>query len=149
MGKRRRDRQKEDRMRKGYTGLLAAALIGAILTGCAGASGSDGHGAGSQEEQPLKEITFVLDWTPNTNHTGLYVAREKGYFRDAGLEVTMVQPPENGAEVLAASGKAQFAMSFQDSYPAQYIRHHFPEGGGGGQAQGTGRQTVCHLGPSH
>ena len=102
-------------MRKGYTGLLAAALIGAILTGCAGASGSDGHGAGSQEEQPLKEITFVLDWTPNTNHTGLYVAREKGYFRDAGLEVTMVQPPENGAEVLAASGKAQFAMSFQDS----------------------------------
>ena len=26
-----------------------------------------------------------------------------------------VQPPENGAEVLAASGKAQFAMSFQDS----------------------------------
>ena len=39
-------------MRKGYTGLLAAALIGAILTGCAGASGSDGHGAGSQEEQP-------------------------------------------------------------------------------------------------
>ena len=45
-------------MRKGYTGLLAAALIGAILTGCAGASGSDGHGAGSQEEQPLKEISF-------------------------------------------------------------------------------------------
>ena len=102
-------------MRKGYTGLLAAALIGAILTGCAGASGSDGHGAGSQEEQPLKEITFVLDWTPNTNHTGLYVAREKGYFRDAGLEVTIVQPPENGAEVLAASGKAQFSMSCQDS----------------------------------
>ena len=57
-------------MRKGYTGLLAAALIGAILTGCAGASGSDGHGAGSQEEQPLKEITFVLDWTPNTTIQG-------------------------------------------------------------------------------
>ena len=74
---------------------------------------------GSQEEkaakQDVRKLTFVLDWTPNTNHTGIYVAREKGYFKDAGLEVEIVQPPENGAEVLAASGKAQFAMSFQDS----------------------------------
>ena len=76
-------------------------------------------GAGNQGEntpgQDVKKLTFVLDWTPNTNHTGIYVAREKGYFKDAGLEVEIVQPPENGAEVLAASGKAQFAMSFQDS----------------------------------
>ena len=120
MGKRRRDRQKEDRMRKGYTGLLAAALIGAILTGCAGASGSDGHGAGSQEEQPLKEITFVLDWTPNTNHTGLYVAREKGYFRDAGLEVTMVQPPENGAEVLLRQARPSLPCLFRTAWRLRF-----------------------------
>lgn len=61
------------------------------------------------------KITFVLDWTPNTNHTGLYIAQEKGYFEAAGLEVTIVQPPEDGAEVLVASGKAQFGVSFQDS----------------------------------
>ena len=30
----------------------------------------------------LKKIDFILDWTPNTNHTGLYVAKEKGYFKD-------------------------------------------------------------------
>ena len=57
----------------------------------------------------------VLGWTPNTNHTGLYVAQELGYFEEAGLEVEIVQPPEDGAEVLVASGKAQFGVSFQDS----------------------------------
>lgn len=60
------------------------------------------------------EITVVLDWTPNTNHTGLYVALEKGYFEDAGLNVTIQQPPEDGATALVASGKAQFGVDFQD-----------------------------------
>lgn len=63
----------------------------------------------------LKKLTFVLDWTPNTNHTGIYVAQEKGYFEEMGLEVEIVQPPEDGAEVLVASGKAEFGVSFQDS----------------------------------
>lgn len=70
---------------------------------------------GSQPGNNLKKLTFVLDWTPNTNHTGLYVASEKGYFEEEGLEVEIVQPPEDGATVLVASGKAQFGMSFQDS----------------------------------
>lgn len=62
-----------------------------------------------------EKITFVLDWTPNTNHTGLYVAQEKGYFEKEGLDVEIVQPPEDGADALVASGKAQFGVSFQDS----------------------------------
>lgn len=97
------------------------------------------------ESGSLKEITFVLDWTPNTNHTGLYVAREKGYFQEEGLNVKIVQPPEDGAVVLVASGKAQFGMSFPgqsgprggrgERYagdcgsrrdPAQHLGHRFP-----------------------
>lgn len=68
--------------------------------------------AGLAENTP---VTFVLDWTPNTNHTGIYVAIAKGYFADAGLDVTVVQPPDDGAEVLVASGQAQFGVSFQDT----------------------------------
>ena len=67
------------------------------------------------DDTAKEKITFVLDWTPNTNHTGLYVAREKGYFEEAGLEVEIVQPPEDGAEALVASGKADFGVSFQDT----------------------------------
>lgn len=93
--------------------LLAAALTGS-LAGCSGKPEDEGKtDQGSGKE--LTKLTFVLDWTPNTNHTGIYVAQEKGYFADAGLEVEIVQPPEDGAEVLVASGKAQFGVSFQDS----------------------------------
>lgn len=69
--------------------------------------------ASAQEE--TEKITFVLDWTPNTNHTGLYVADSLGYFAAQGLEVEIVQPPEDGADALVASGRAQFGVSFQDT----------------------------------
>ena len=67
------------------------------------------------EQEETEKITFVLDWTPNTNHTGLYAAESLGYFEDQGLEVEIVQPPEDGADALVASGKAQFGVSFQDT----------------------------------
>ncbi len=61
------------------------------------------------------DITLCLDWTPNTNHTGFYVALEKGYYEEAGLNVTIVQPPENGAVQACAAGQAQFAIDAQDT----------------------------------
>ena len=74
----------------------------------------------TEAEENLDKITFVLDWTPNTNHTGVYVAIEKGYFKEAGLEVEIVQPPEDGAVALVASGNAQFGISFQDTLAAAF-----------------------------
>jgi len=73
---------------------------------------------GNSNDENLEKVTFVLDWTPNTNHTGVYVAQEKGYFEEMGLEVEIQQPPEDGAAVLVASGKADFGISFQDSMAA-------------------------------
>lgn len=90
--------------------VLLTMLVG--LTAC-GTEEPDKEGDGSEEKE-LKEITFVLDWTPNTNHTGLYAAIANGYFEEAGLKVNVVQPPEDGAEMLVGSGKAQFGVSFQD-----------------------------------
>lgn len=63
-----------------------------------------------------EKVKIVLDYTPNTNHTGIYVALEKGYFSEQGLEVEVVQPPENGAELSVASGYAEFGISFQDMF---------------------------------
>lgn len=59
-------------------------------------------------------ITLALDYTPNTNHTGLYVAQEKGYFKKYGIKVKFIQPPQNGPEGLIGAGKAQFGVSYQD-----------------------------------
>ncbi len=68
--------------------------------------------AGNAEKTKLK---IVLDWTPNTNHTGLYVAQSKGYFAEQGLEAEILQPPEGGAETLVGGGGAEFGISFQDT----------------------------------
>lgn len=78
-------------------------------------------GCGSNSESAdLEKVTFVLDWTPNTNHTGVYVADALGYFEEAGLDVEIAQPPEDSSVALVASGKADFSISFQDSLAAAY-----------------------------
>ena len=103
---------------KRYKQLLAAvlALVTVFsLSACGGSKSNEPTPSGDDSQEDLQTITFVLDWTPNTNHTGLYVAMAKGYFADAGLNVEVVQPPEDGAEVLVGSGKAQFGVSFQDT----------------------------------
>ena len=85
--------------------LTAALLLG--LTGC-------GKAKKNSDDKAMKDITLVLDWTPNTNHTGFYVALSEGYYEEAGLNVTIIQPPEDGATMMVASGDAEFGIDFQD-----------------------------------
>lgn len=80
--------------------------------------------SGSGEETEKKAITLCLDWTPNTNHTGFYVAQAKGFYEDAGLDVTIVQPAESSAELMCAAGQAQFAVSFQDTIVPSYTQEN-------------------------
>jgi len=68
--------------------------------------------AGRIEEAPA--VTVMLDWVPNTNHTGIFVAQREGYFEDAGLDVEIVQPGEVFAEQAVAGGAADFGISFQE-----------------------------------
>ena len=84
---------------------MAAVMLAVMLAAGAGA-------------ENLTKVTFCLDWTPNTNHTGIYAAEALGYFREEGLEVQIVQPPENGAVLMCASGQAQFAVDAQDTMAA-------------------------------
>ena len=88
--------------------VLAAALI---FSFAACSKTEEKPNTDNKEKTP---ITVCLDWTPNTNHTGLFVALEKGYYDEAGLDVTIVQPPENGTTQSCAAGQAQFAIDFQD-----------------------------------
>lgn len=62
----------------------------------------------------LQKVIVLLDWFPNTNHTGLYVAREKGYFARNNLDVSILQPAEGGNSQVIAAGKADFGISYQE-----------------------------------
>jgi len=83
--------------------LLAILMIVSIsLTGC---SKDEGH----------TKVTIVLDWTPNTNHTGLYTAWENHFFLDEGLLIEVIQPTDGSAEQLVAAGTADFGISYQEN----------------------------------
>jgi putative hydroxymethylpyrimidine transport system substrate-binding protein len=60
------------------------------------------------------KLTILLDWFVNPDHAPLIVAQEKGYFADAGLEVTLVAPADPSAPPrLVAAGKGDVAISYQ------------------------------------
>lgn len=92
--------------------IVWAIILIIFLAACGNGDGENGQ---TGEQQELEEVTVVLDWTPNTNHTGLYVAADKGYFEDEGLDVEIILPGEAGADQLVASGQAEFAVSYQES----------------------------------
>lgn len=53
----------------------------------------------------------MLSWAPDTNHIGVYVAKNKGYFKQAGLDVDIVAVAQAGAEQAVNNGMADFALS--------------------------------------
>lgn len=89
--------------------LVLALVLTFSLVSCAKSSNDE-----NKPTDEAKEIIVSLDWTPNTNHTGLYVALANGYYADAGLNVKIVQPPEGDAIAACSSGQVQFAVGYQD-----------------------------------
>ncbi|WP_307974676.1 ABC transporter substrate-binding protein [uncultured Parolsenella sp.] len=91
----------------------AAATCGLAACGGSGAAATT-EAASTAASGDATKLTFVLDYTPNTNHSGVYVAIAKGYYADENLDVEVVQPPEDGADALVGTGKAQVGMGYQD-----------------------------------
>ncbi len=83
---------------------VLGAVLALVLAGCADAPPS------------AQKIRVALDWTPNTNHTGLYVAQHEGWFRDAGLDVEFVPYTDAAPDTLVSAGAAEFGISFQDTF---------------------------------
>ncbi len=84
-----------------------------VVAWCLMLSGCGGNGQAKDTER--KEVTLILDYVPNTNHTGIYVAQEKGYFQDEGLQVNIIEPGNNETSAtLVAVGKGEFGVSYQE-----------------------------------
>lgn len=67
-----------------------------------------------------QHVTVLLDWFVNPDHGSLYVALEKGYFKEAGLDVELVAPADpNDPPKLVAAGRADLAVTYQPQLTIQ------------------------------
>lgn len=91
----------------------AITILGAIamLVGVAACGQSNDSTKATTDGNGLKKVTFMLSWAPDTNHIGVYVAKNKGYFKQAGLDVDIVAVSQAGAEQAVNNGMADFALS--------------------------------------
>ncbi len=105
---------------KKFKKIIALLLALSLVCAFAACSKTNSDDASDDTTKELKDVTLCLDWTPNTNHTGFYVALQKGYYKDAGLNVSIVQPPENGATEACSAGQAQFAIDAQDTIASAF-----------------------------
>lgn len=111
--------------------LVGLLLLVIMLVGCSNDKSSQKNG-----QSELEKISIMLDWYPNAVHSALYVAKEKGYFEEQGLDIEIQMPADtNDPLKLAATEKVDLAISYQsqvvqsraEGIPvvsvAAYVRH--------------------------
>ncbi len=82
--------------------LIAAVLLALLVVGMPNPAGA------------AEKLRVMLDWFVNPDHAPLFVALEKGYFAERGLDVEFVAPSDpNNPPKLVAAGKADLAVSYQ------------------------------------
>ena len=122
-------------MKKKHLKALCLAAIAVLsLTACSGSKTSQSGAAVSQAEtekagadvsltessqaasskENLEDVTVILDYVANTNHTGMYAALDLGYYEEEGLNVKIVEPTEGATATLVAVGKGDFGISYQE-----------------------------------
>ncbi len=95
-------------MKKVHVGLFC--LLALLLIFSFGCQKTETPG----EEAKLTKLSVILDWVPNTNHSGLYAAKDLGFYEEEGLEVEILQPTVGGTSSLIAAGQGDIGVSYQE-----------------------------------
>ena len=110
---------------KRASAVCMAAVLASGLWGCAAGGAAQEQTAartqpavedqaGNAAGQAMEDVTVILDYVANTNHTGMYVALDQGYYAGEGLDVKIVEPTEGATATLIAVGKGDFGISYQE-----------------------------------
>ena len=100
-------------LRRSGFGVVVVVVV-AMLAACGGGETSSSTEAATSSAAAPAEVKVALDWTPNTNHIGIYVAQELGYYEDQGLTVKLLPYASTSPERLVSSGEAQFGFSYSN-----------------------------------
>lgn len=91
------------RARRVLAGLVVTVAVLSTATAC------------GSETDSGDTIRFALDWTPNTNHTGLFVAQQRGFFAESGLNVEILPYNNTAVDTVVDAGNAEFGISTHSS----------------------------------
>jgi putative hydroxymethylpyrimidine transport system substrate-binding protein len=87
---------------------LASALLALSLGLAACGEKSEEATGGAQA------FDLTLDFYPNPDHAGIYMAQKLGYFEEAGLDVNVRTPSDPAAPIkLLAAGRTDLAISYE------------------------------------
>ncbi|MCI0847764.1 MAG: ABC transporter substrate-binding protein [Chloroflexi bacterium] len=95
--------------------LVSLLFVFSILAAaCGGGATAVPAAAPTEAPKALTKVTIALDWFPWANHSGLFIAQERGYFAEQGLEVNIYVPgdPSTVLQTVAA-GRDDFGISYQ------------------------------------
>ncbi len=89
--------------RKLASALFALAALCVLAVSCGGDDSSE-----------RVSVKLAMDWYPNSNHTGLFIAKQRGYFEEEGLDVNMYTPVDPSAVLqTVGAGEDDFGISYQ------------------------------------
>ena len=97
-------------------GILTAVLMlfSFLAAGTLAAQEKSSRSSRSAGSDQIEDVTVILEWIPNTNHTGVFVAERKGWFEEEGLDVEIKRPAQSQTPLMVASGKADFGFAPQE-----------------------------------
>lgn len=108
---------------RGIVLVCAAGALSLLIAACGGGSSSSSSSGGDTSASAsggggeTQTVSLQLDWTPNTNHTGFYVAKNKGMYEKAGIDLQILPYSEASPDTLVGAGKANCGISFQENVP--------------------------------
>lgn len=98
--------------RKSIHALPVALLL--LFLGCTTLLPGCGEKKDALGPSGTKKMSLMLDYLPNADHAGIYAAKAGGQFKDAGLDVTIRQPPDPAAPIKqVAAGRVDLAISYE------------------------------------
>lgn len=93
--------------------LLISGIMILSLAGCGSSAAKQDPTEGPAVDEP-ESYTVILDYVPNTNHTGMYVAISKGFYEEEGLEINIIEPTDLDSNTVVATGNADFGVTYQE-----------------------------------
>jgi putative hydroxymethylpyrimidine transport system substrate-binding protein len=99
-------------MKKSFLVIISLFLL--LLSACSAGNKDNQTGTKKTSKEKVQKVTLMLDWYPNAVHSLLYVAKEKGYFKEQGIDVDIKMPADtNDPLKLVAANQVDMAISYQ------------------------------------